>query len=80
MVAVAVVVGELDVVNVVVPAPLTCDHAPVPVVAVLPVIVEVNPHKVLSTPALEVVGNGLYVTITSSVLVQLPLVIVQRYV
>ena len=59
MVAVAVVVGELGVAKVVVPLPPVCDHEPVPVVGMLPVIVEVKPHKVLSTPALEVVGVGL---------------------
>ena len=60
---VIVVVGDVAVV-IVAAAPLTCVHNPVPLTAVLAVMVTDEAHKFLSTPAFAVVGSGSTVTTT----------------
>ena len=64
----------------IVPGPLTCDHMPVPTLGELPAKAVISPHTDWSGPAAEVVGLAVYVTVTSSVELQLPLAIVQRKV
>ena len=70
-------VGELEVV--IVPAPETSVHEPVPTVAVLPASVAEVAHTVWSAPAAATVGLSLLVMVTSSeVAVQGALLMVQR--
>ncbi len=72
-------VGEEGVV--IVAVPLTTLHKPVPEVAVLPASVkEVLLQLTRSEPALATVAAAWFVSITSSEVVQVPLVIVQRNV
>jgi hypothetical protein len=78
MEAVAVEDGDVEVLKVVVPEPLTWDQVPPPDAGVLPVIATLNPQTFLSIPALEVVGDELNTAWTSSVEVQPPKVVVQR--
>jgi hypothetical protein len=66
---------------VIVAVPLTTLHAPVPEVAVLPASVkDVLLQLTISVPALATVAAASLVSTTSSVEVQVPLVVVQRSV
>ena len=73
-----VTVVVLDVGVVIVAVPETTDHAPVPVVGLLPAIVnEAVLHWLMSTPAFAVVGVAELVRMTSLVeAVQVPLLMV----
>ena len=76
---VAVEVAEDGVV--IVAVPLTNDQAPVPDVGLFPAKVNVDVlHKDWSAPAAAVVADASFLMITSSVELQVPLVIVQRNV